>query len=113
MKTSLMWTVIAPFALVGLANADTKDPGIGTILKAIHQVVDVDNPTASQTTLGKDRTYSYVDRLEHTHGKRLGFQDENRENHSAKPSRHVTPETHALDFLTNYFIIKNNWFFTT
>ena len=107
MKTPAMWFVVAYLTMVGLANAQVKDPWIGsrvftrfgTVLKVGNQVVDDEGRAAHFRVSGKARSISRVYRVEHTNGAWLWLQDEKSGISGWVQSKYVIPYEQAIGFL--------------
>jgi hypothetical protein len=108
MKT-LMWSLVAQLAIVGMVTAQTKDPWIGrrvftqfgAVLKVGNNVVDDEGRTASLTVSGHEWKSSRVYRVEHVNGKWLWLQDEKSGTSGWVDSRYVMRHEQAIDFYTN------------
>ena len=109
MKAPMIWCVAAHLAMVGLANAQAKDPWIGkrvftqfgTVLKVGNNVVDDEGRAASLASSGHDRNVSRVYRVEKTNGDWLWLKDEKSGISGWVRTAYVIPYEQAIDFYTN------------
>lgn len=114
MKTPLMCCVAAYLAMVGWADAQTKDRWIGrrvftqfgTVLKVGNVVVDDEKRTDNLRVSGHDVRASRVYRVEHVNGEWLWLQDEKSGVSGWVQSRYVIPYEEAIDHYTN--LIRSN-----
>lgn len=109
MKLRLFSFVVIHLAMVGLANAQNKDPWIGkrvftqfgTTPKVGDGVVDDDKRSDKIRYSNHDRNFSRVYRVEHVSGDWLWLQDEKGGNAGWVPSECVMPYEKAIDYFTN------------
>ncbi len=109
MKTPLMSCVAAALTIVGLANAQTKDPWIGkrvithygTVLRVGNQVVDDETRGTHLNVSGRDRKLVRVYRVEQVNGNWLWLKAEKEGLAGWVQSAYVIPYDQAIDYYTD------------